>query len=150
MTALSASRGSKVVRATYIDLACTNQQVYKGGIACFDTSTGLVAKAAAPSTTMIPIGTFTEDKLVTGNAAQTIQLFRELEAVWFTNATAGDAVVAADIGKLVYLLDDQTVANNDNTNTRSVAGRAWKLDSAKGVLVEFRQTAGDRLGGLDA
>jgi hypothetical protein len=149
MAALTTKRVYRPHRAKTIELACTNQQVYQGGIACFDTSTGLVAKAA-PSTTMIPIGVFTEDKLVTGNAAQVIELFRELEAAWFPNATAGDAVVAATIGSLCYLLDDQTVAQNDATNTRSVAGRVWKIDTTKGVLVEFRQTAGDRLGGLDA
>jgi hypothetical protein len=149
MAALTTKRVFRPHRAKTIELACTNQQVYQGGIACFDTSTGLVAKAA-PSTTMIPIGVFTEDKLVTGNAAQVIELFRELEAAWFTNATAGDAVVTATIGSLCYLLDDQTVAQNDAANTRSVAGRVWKLDTTKGVLVEFRQTASDRLGGLDA
>ena len=148
MAALTSRRPSRTYRSKYIDLACTNQQVYQGGIACFDTSTGLVAKAAA-STTMIPIGTFTEDKLVTGNAAVTIELFRELEAMWFPNSATA-AVVAANIGSLCYLESDQNVANADATNTLSVAGRAWKIDTVKGVLVEFRQTAGDRLGGLDA
>jgi hypothetical protein len=148
MAALTSKRVYRPHRAKTIALACTNQQVYQGGIACFDTSTGLVAKAAA-STTMIPIGVFTEDKLVTGNADVVIELFRELEAAWFPNSATA-AVVAADIGKLCYLESDQNVANVDATNTLSVAGRAWKIDSVKGVLVEFRQTAGDRLGGLDA
>jgi hypothetical protein len=148
MAALSSKRVYRPFRAKTIGLACTNQQVYQGGIACFDTSTGLVAKAAA-STTMIPIGVFTEDKLVTGNAEVVIELFRELEAAWFTNSAAA-ACVTANIGSLVYLEDDQTIRNTDNANANSVAGRLWKIDTTKGVLVEFRQTGSDRLGGLDA
>lgn len=99
---------------------------------------------------MVPIGTFTEDKLVGSGGTVIVQLFRELEANWFTNASGGDAVAAANLGGLCYLRDDQTVGVDDDTNTLSVAGRVWKIDTAKGVLVEFRQTAGDRLGGLDA
>jgi hypothetical protein len=150
MAALTQKRPYRPFRAKTIDLPGTaGQQTYQGGIACWNTATGLVVKAA-PGTTLVPIGVFVEDKLVGSGGMVTIELFRELEANWFANATAGDAVAAANLGGLVYLLDDQTVASNDNTNPRSVAGRAWKLDATKGVLVEFRQTAGDRLGGLDA
>lgn len=148
MTALAASRRETDYTAQYIELPGTAQTVYKGGIACWDTSTGLVAKAAA-SATMVPIGEFTEDKTVASGGTVVIKLFRELKAKWMVNASGGDAVVAADLGKLCYVLDDQTVANNDNTNARSVAGRIWKLDSTKGVLVEFLQTGSSHISGLD-
>jgi hypothetical protein len=148
MAALTARRAVKTKKFTTIELPGTIQQVYQGGVACFDTSTGLVAKAAA-STTMIPIGKFAESKLVASGETVLVELFRELECEWLANSVA-NAVDAAAVGSLVYLEDDQTVRKTDNTNTLSVAGRCWKIDATRGVLVEMRQTAGDRLGGLDA
>jgi hypothetical protein len=42
----------------------------------------------------------------------------------------------ADVGKQCYLVDDQTVAKTDGTNTRSPAGFVRDVD-ADGVWVEF-------------
>lgn len=156
MTALAAARYNIPVKFSDIDLAGKNEQVFRGGIACFDTSTGLVAKAFA-STTLHPIGLFDPVRPGTDGSVTTpsggtvhVKLFREVSAFWFSNATAGDAVVASNVGGLCYLLDDQTVQNNDATNTLSVAGRVWAIDSIKGVLVEPIFTAGDaHLTGLD-
>lgn len=149
MTALAASRGKTVTVLNTVTLPGKTEQVYKGGIACWDTSTGLVAKAFV-SVNLVPIGYYVQDQLTAASGTVTIELFHEVRGVWFTNATAGDAVVAATLGGLVYLLDDQTVAQNDATNTRSVFGRCWKIDPNMGVFVEPHTTAGDRLGGLDA
>lgn len=147
MAALTSRRVSKTKAFTHIDLPGTAQAVFEGGTACFDTSTGLVAKATA-STTMIPIGSFTKSETVAAAALVTIELFRELRAKWFVNLAA-DPCVAGTVGGLCYLADDQSVAVTDATNTRSVAGRVWAVDATKGVLVEPHTTAGDRLGGLD-
>jgi hypothetical protein len=148
VAALTQRRVSKFKTFSTIELPATPQQVYQGGVACWDTSTGLVAKATA-STTMIPIGKFVESKLISSGETVVIELFRELRCEWFANS-AVNPVVDAALGSLVYLEDDQTVRRTDNANTCSVAGRAWKLDPRNGVLVEMRRTAGDRLGGLDA
>ena len=147
MTALAASRQSKTYSAKYIELPGTAQTVYKGGVACWDTSTGLVAKAAT-SATMVPIGVFTEDATVAAGGTVVIELFRELHARWMAN-DGTDTVVAANLGTLCYLKDDQTVTKTDATNTQSVAGRIWKIDSVKGVLVEFLQTGSSHISGLD-
>lgn len=40
----------------------------------------------------------------------------------FANSAAGDLITIADIGKLCYNVDDQTVAKTDGTATRSRAG----------------------------
>ena len=40
----------------------------------------------------------------------------------FANSAAGDLITIADIGKLCYIVDDQTVAKTDGTATRSRAG----------------------------
>lgn len=156
MTALANKRISKPRKFTDIDLPGKAEQVFQGGIACWDTSTGLVAKAFV-STTLHPIGVF--DPVAPGTSGDVttpsgglvhVKLFREVTAFWFNNATAGDAIAAADLGGICYLLDDQTVAQNDATNTRSAAGRIWAIDTIKGVLVEPIQTSGDaHLTGLD-
>jgi hypothetical protein len=41
----------------------------------------------------------------------------------FENSAAADALANADIGNLVYAVDNNTVAKTDGTSTRSVAGR---------------------------
>jgi hypothetical protein len=130
-------------------MAAKNEAVFQGGLACIDTSTGLVAKGFV-STTLVPIGKFVEDSAAAANKVVLVELFREIEAMWFVN-DGGAAVVAADIGGLAYILDDQTVSNTDATNTKSVAGRVWAIDTVKGVLVEPIFTAGQRVeSGLDA
>ncbi len=147
MAALSASRIKQFEKMSSVSLAGKTEQVYQGGIACFDTSTGLVAKAFA-STTLHPIGTYADDQNTASGGNVLVKLFNEVTIHWFTNDTT-HPVVAADIGGLCYLLDDQTVADTDLTNTLSVAGRVWKIDSVKGVGVEMRMGAGVELTGLD-
>lgn len=147
MAALSASRIRQTEKMSSVVLAGKAEQVYQGGIACFDTSTGLVAKAFA-STTLHPIGTYVDDQLTASGGTVLVRLFEEVTLTWFTNDTT-NPVVAADIGGLCYLLNDQTVADTDLTNTLSVAGRVWKIDSVKGVGVQMRGGAGVELTGLD-
>ncbi|WPY94682.1 hypothetical protein T8T21_00725 [Limimaricola variabilis] len=54
----------------------------------------------------------------------------------FANSAAADAIAAADIGKLCFIVDDQTVAKTDGTATRSPAGIVEAVD-ALGVWVRF-------------
>lgn len=148
MTALAASRIAQKETLSSVSLAGKAEQVYQGGIACFDTSTGLVAKAFA-STTLHPIGRYADDQLTASGGTVLVKLFKEVVIHWFANDTT-HPVVAADIGGLCYLLDDQTVADTDLTNTLSVAGRVWKIDSVKGVGVEMVASNLPNLTGLDA
>lgn len=147
--ALSKMRPMKYVTFESVELDAKNEAVYRGGLACFDTSTGLVAKGFA-STTLIPIGTFADDSAAAASKKVVVKLFRPVQAVWMKNAAGGEAVVAANIGGLAYIRDDETVGVDDDTNTLSVMGRVWKLDSVKGVLVEPLHSAGQKtVSGLD-
>lgn len=132
MSALTAKRRVRPVRFSGFELAGKTEQVYQGGTACFDSSTGLVAKAFI-STTLTPIGVFTEDQNTASGGTVHVTLFKEVTAYWRAN---DGTVVAADVGKDCYILDDQTVAKTSNSSTRSVAGRIWAIDTVKGVLVE--------------
>lgn len=58
----------------------------------------------------------------------------------FANSSAGDAITIAEIGKLCYAVDDQTVAKTNGTNTRSVAGIISGVDDV-GVHVFVAEEA---------
>jgi hypothetical protein len=137
VTALADKRFQRPFKFSGIELPGKVEQVYQGGRACVDTSTGLVAKAFI-STTLIPIGVFTENQLTTSGQNVHITLDREVVARWYANSASADLITTADLMKDVYIVDDQTVAKTSNSSTRSVAGRVWKIDSVKGVLVESR------------
>ena len=52
----------------------------------------------------------------------------------FENSSSSDEITVADIGKLCYVADDQTVAQTSNAGARSVAGLVVQVDST-GVWV---------------
>lgn len=149
MAALTTRRVRTYEKFSSRELVGKAEAVFEGGIACFDTSTGLVAKAFA-SATLIPIGTYARSQTTASGGTVLIKLFKEHVAHWYDNGAGGEAVVAGTVGGLCYLRDDHTVGVDDDTNTLSVAGRVWAIDTTLGVLVEPHETAGDRLGGLDA
>ncbi len=148
MAALTAKRAIKSKKSTTRDLPATAATYYQGALICWDTSVGRVVKGAA-STTLRPIGLCAEDTVIgTNGDLLSVNLFRELTTVWMPNS-ATDAVVAAGRGGLCYIESDQNVGATDQTNTLSVAGVVWAVDTAKGVEVEPR-FSDSRLGGLDA
>ena len=53
----------------------------------------------------------------------------------FENSSAGDAITRAEIGDDCYIVDDQTVAKTDGTDTRSLADKVDDVD-ANGVWVK--------------
>jgi len=54
----------------------------------------------------------------------------------YANAAA-DPVLAAQVGQVCYVLDDQTVAATSAANSRPVAGKVFNLDADGSVWVEF-------------
>ena len=54
----------------------------------------------------------------------------------FANSAAGDLITIADIGKVCFIVDDQTVAKTDATATRSRAGIVDAVE-ATGVWVRM-------------
>jgi hypothetical protein len=146
MAALTAKRLTQPVVLKTVTLPATQEQVYQGGLACWDTTTGTCRKGI-PSVSLIPIGFYMADKLIgASDPTVEVQLLKEIWCKYFAN---DGTVLTSDVGDLCYILDDQTVSQTDNTNTRSVAGRIWAVNTS-GVLVELHTSAGDRLGGLDA
>ena len=54
----------------------------------------------------------------------------------YANSAAADEITMADIGKVCFAVDDQTVAKTDGTGTRSKAGIVDDVD-VLGVWVRF-------------
>lgn len=54
----------------------------------------------------------------------------------FNNSASTDAITAADVGKVCFVVDDQTVAKTDGSSARSPAGFVDHVD-ANGVWVRF-------------
>jgi hypothetical protein len=136
MSALTASRLTKQVVSAGMSLLSTPEQTYAGGACGFDTSTGLVKKWAA-STTIIPLGTYSEDKLVTSGGSVHVNFPSEFRLQWFANSASTDTITQTEVGSNCYIVDDQTVAKTSNSSARSIAGRVFKVDTVKGVLVKL-------------
>lgn len=139
MTALAKDtvRPFRVFREVDLTLA-SGSIAYKNGRAALNPTTGKVVPASS-SPTLLMLGRFM--RKVDASAADKavpVDLEREVRAEWYANHSGGDAVAATDIGRLCYVLDDNTVTITP-TN-RPIAGRVWEVDATKGVLVEKLDT----------
>lgn len=151
MTALSAGKTaitpSKWTRKQFT--LTSGQKAWHGGLASLVIGTGklVVAGSAMPSSgvNMCPIGKFAEsvDASATGlnaDSPATVEFDKEKTLSTFVNGTSGDIVAAADIGKVVYMLDDQTATIVSNA---SPLGIFWGFDGSSRCLVELFTVAGN-------
>lgn len=95
-----------------------------------------VARPGRVATGDVCVGVAKDDANNTGGAAGAIRVPVERGVFHFKNSAAGDAIALADIGADCWIVDDETVAKTNGTNTRSKAGRVWDVDAA-GVWVEI-------------
>lgn len=116
-----------------------NARVFAGAIAVL-SSAGL-ARAAITGTGLKCIGYFEDNYDNTGGAdGAVVASVRRNDVLLCVNSTSTDAITAADINNVCYLVDDQTVARTSGTNTRSAAGRVVDV-TAEGVWVALGQPA---------
>lgn len=69
----------------------------------------------------------------------------------FANSAGGDAITAADLGKICYAVDGNTVSKTDQTGTLSPAGYVHYVFTNGGVVVkfdEYENIAAMRLGAI--
>lgn len=107
---------------------------YSGALVCRDTADAGLGKPGAASTTLKPIGVALSRVDNTGGADGAISVTVRRGTFRFKNSAAADAIAEADIGGTAYIVDDETVAKTNGTNTRSAAGRIEDVD-ATGVWV---------------
>jgi hypothetical protein len=123
-------------RARGLGLA-TNLTIFAGTIACISTATGFLTKGAT-ATTLRAVGVFKRAHSSVGQADGVVMAEPEIGVFGpFANSAAGDQITNADIGATCFIVDDQTVAKTNGTNTRSAAGRVWQV-TAEGVWIDFR------------
>jgi hypothetical protein len=135
MAALTAPRNTpeKIGSERAIPLAA-NAKVYQGGMVQVAASGYGVAAAAVAANVTVGMACETVDN--TGGAAGAVSVKTRRGVRRFGNSAAGDAIGRTEIGKTVYVVDDQTVAKTDNAGARPAAGKCFDVD-ANGVWVEF-------------
>ena len=108
-------------------------KIYAGALVVANAS-GFAAPGSV-ATTLTYLGRAEESVDNTGGAdgAKTVQVRRKKAFKWLNHGA--DALVQADLGKTVYIVDDQTVAKTNGTSTRSAGGKMVQLE-ADGVWVE--------------
>jgi hypothetical protein len=105
--------------------------IYAGAIACL-SATGYATPGTVATTLKKP-GIAQEE--VDNSAGADGDLTVLVRHGVFRVANDG-TITIADIGNSAYIVDDQTVADNDGTGTRSLAGTIVDVD-ADGVWVDF-------------
>ncbi len=133
MTALTQDRVStEIIGGTKRGKVAATTQVFMGAIVMRNGS-GYLTKGQT-ATALRGVGRATASVNNTGGAgAAEIGYDEGIFQFWAT----GTAFTEADIGKLVYAVDDQTVAKDDGTGTRSPAGFLYAIEAADSVFIEF-------------
>ena len=108
--------------------------IYQGSIVCKNSSG--YAVPASTSTSLVAVGR--AEKTIDNSAGSAGDLNVDVSTgvYKFANSSAGDAITIAERFKVVYLVDDQTVAKTSNSGARSIAGQVMAVDSS-GVEVRF-------------
>lgn len=136
MVALTAARLATAQRdgIEFSRQVAANARIFEGALVCL-SATGF-ATPGATATTLKADGVARETVDNTGGANGAVRVTVRKGVFPFVNSAAGDAITIADIGTDCFIVDDQTVAKTNGTNTRSVAGRVVDVDSA-GVWVRI-------------
>jgi hypothetical protein len=131
MVALTADRNTP--EATGVEregLLGANQSIFIGALLMRNAAGHLIE--AATATGSFGVGR-AEERMVSTTLGVTSIRYRP-GVFRYANSAAGDLIVTADIGAVCYIVDDQTVAKTNGTNTRSPAGVIDSVD-ALGVWV---------------
>lgn len=135
MTAATTPRDTPLVTTGSVarDVAAATR-ILAGTIVCLSAAGYAVPGTTA--TTLVADGR-AEDTVdnLTGAAGDQKVLVRK-GTFRFANSASTDLIGRTEIGKTVYLVDNQTVAKTDGGGTRSVAGKVFNVD-AQGVWVTF-------------
>lgn len=142
MTALAQERGANLEAISRLPVTLTGVKAWKGAKIALNLSTGKAVLAAANVTApLLVIGCAHETVDATAADKELdVVLDREIWGRWQVNSGV-TAVVAADIGRLCYQEDDQTVCA-DPVAGQPVAGRVWQVSSTRGVFVELLLSPG--------
>ncbi|NEY89324.1 hypothetical protein [Tabrizicola oligotrophica] len=143
MTALNSGRNTTMRLGDHrIEPMAAAVKVFMGAIVMRNAA-GHVTKGAT-ATGCIGVGRASDTFDNTTGAAGDLRCEYRTGIFGFANLAA-DLVTQADVGKLCYIADDQTVAKTDGTGTRSPAGY---VDGIEGGTVWVRLDEAVTRGGI--
>ena len=112
-----------------------NGKIFQGAMVQINNAGYAVKGAATSTSTTIGRAEETVDNTGGANGAASITVRRGIFR--YGNSASGDLIARTEIGKTVYVVDDQTVAKTNNAGARPAAGICFDVD-AQGVWVEFQ------------
>lgn len=133
--ALSANRNT-VERANnlfHFPVAASTK-IYQGSLVCVNSS-GL-AVPASTSTTLKCVGRAEQVADNSSGLAGEIKIQVKRGCFKFANSVGADLIALKDVGGNAYLVDDQTLALTNGSNTRSIAGIIRDVEG-DGVWIEI-------------
>lgn len=104
--------------------------IWQGSLVVSENSLAIPGKTAASGLTVLGVA---EDTVKNTGADGALTVPFKRGTFKFFNLGA-DPLVAGDVGKDCYIVDDQTVAKTSNSSARSVAGKTISVES-DGVFV---------------
>lgn len=134
MTALAAGRNTPFRLPGLLSGALAASVVVFAGAIVMRNASGYLTKG---QTALNLVGAGVAEEAKTGGASAGDETIRYRAAVHrLVNSASTDAITIADIGRVCYAVDDQTVAKTSGSGTRSPVGFVADVDSL-GVWVEF-------------
>jgi hypothetical protein len=132
--ALAADRNTLAKRQGVMTtvLLAADAVIYSGALVCLNTAG--YAVAGVNTANFVCVGRAFDAGDNTGGDAGDVEIRVQRGVYKWANATAGDAVTQAEIGRNVYVSDDQTVTKTAGNGV--VAGIATELDADGGVWVD--------------
>lgn len=135
MTALTQDRNTPMTAGVvFVAPVAASTKILAGSIVAANASGFAVPGSTSATLTALGCADGQVDNSSGANGAKTVSFRRGVFK--FANLAA-DAITQADLGKTAYIVDDQTVARTNGTNTRSAAGKVLGLD-ADGVWIEIK------------
>jgi hypothetical protein len=125
--------GNQPIVRDYVIPVAASTRLYQGCLLCINASGYAVPGSTA--TTLKAIGRNEQDVDNSAGAAGAVSALATRGVFKWNNSTSTDLITIADVRSTCYIVDDNTVAKTNGSNTRSVAGTVVQVDS-DGVWVE--------------
>lgn len=122
-----------VVRKLMSLPVAASTHIYQGSIVALNVSGYLVPASADASLHIVGVAQIEADN--SSGSAGAIECSVERGAFYFANGSSTAAIVEADIGRVVYAADDQTLSRINTSGTLPAVGKVLGVDDSK-VIVE--------------
>lgn len=125
--ALAADRNTQMRDGELLSLPMAAVKVFAGAIVAVNSSGYATKGQAATGMTYIGRAEAQVDNSGGSNGDKSIQVRRGKDFKWKNSATS--AITQADVGKVCYIEDDETVSKTDQAGTLSAAGTITGVES---------------------